>query len=233
MTPANCREAIKQLPIFLASSEVTREYLLNNTIIRTCKKKNYLFELRDPVDSVYLLLDGFVVLDRESDSHGIKSIFLLGKGDLLNEVILDSNTASVTCRALSDCTVLCIPKTVLLHLMEQDWQLNQYILHSMTKKIRKLYRLLESTTRTTTLRHQIASRIWKFANDHGEQTENFLVIPFDMRITLIADFVGSNRETVSRIIKEMNELHILSLKNGTCMIYDMDKLLEYKDHKLF
>ena len=52
-------------------------------------------------------------------------------------------------------------------------------------------------------------------------------IPFELRITLLAGFMGSNRETISRIVKQMSEAGIVSIEKGECRIYDLDRLKDY------
>lgn len=218
---------IEELNIYKKASPATRIALMQNGYPVKRKKGEYLFHLRDKVTNVYLVLDGYVVVTRESDDHGTRNIFLLGPGDLVNEVILDGISASVTCFALSDVVVLTYSLPTLKQMMKNDFDFNQYVLRSMTLKIRKLYHMLESSTKTTKLSHQTASRIWKFARDYGVQKDGYIQLPFELRITLLAGFLGSNRETISRIIKGMAMDGILSIEKGVCKIYDMDALRRY------
>lgn len=188
---------------------------------------HYLFNIRDRVNVVYLLISGYVVLSRENEEHGARNIFLLGPGSFINEVILDGTAASISCLALSDIKVQGYSRTAFLEIMKQDFQFNKYVIDSMALKIRKLYHMLEITTRGTQLDCQTASRIWKFARDFGVQKDGYLQLPFELRITLLAGFMGSNRETVSRIVKKMTTEGIVSIDNGVCRIYDIDRLKKY------
>ncbi len=218
---------LEKLNFYQAAGESVKEKLRKGVIIRSYKRKEYLFHIRDRVESLFVVSEGFAVVERDSQDHGTKSIFLLGSGDFANEVILDQSPASVSCYALTDLTVVCIPRILFLELMKADFSFSKLVVDSMALKIRKLYHQVESTTKPTKLDHQVASRLWKFGRDYGIQKGEFLELPFRVSITFLASFVGSNRETVSRIVKKMADENILSIKNGTCIIYDMDKLKRY------
>ncbi len=215
------------MPLFQTLSPASREQMEASARMHRYRKKEYLFRIRDRVDRIYLITSGYAVIERDSQDHGTKSIFLLHEGDLINEVILDHANASVNCYALTDLEAVSFSKAQFLALMKQDFTMTTYVVDSMALKIRKLYHQVESSTKPTRLSHQVASRLWKFGRDFGVQKGDALELPFDTRITFLASFVGSNRETVSRIIKKMADQHILTIQNGTCRIYDMDALKEY------
>ncbi len=218
---------LTDLKLFKESREETRQTILRNTrVIRLAKGKT-LFRIRDRVDNIYLVASGFVVLERESEDHGGRNVFLLGKDELINEVILDYSTASVNCKAIADADIIAFPREIFLSCMKEDFGFNQYVIRSMAIKIRKMYHMIESSTKMTRLDHMVASRIWKFAKDFGVQKEGYIQLPFELRITTLAGFVGSNRETVSRIIKKISEERILSIEKGVCKIYDADRLKDY------
>ncbi len=222
--------------IYSQLSTRTRHTLDKERMITELHKNQYLFRLRDEVDRIYIIRSGYAILERESDDHGVKSMLILRPGDIINEVILESPSASASLRALTDVTAVSFSRTVFWELMQEEPVLNRYVLESMAVKIRRLYRMLEGSTKTTRLDHQVASRLWKLAKDFGERKTtgnvegnspaqtDYIEIPFDVRITFLAGFVGSNRETVSRIVKKMSEAGILTIENGRCRIYDLEKL---------
>ncbi|MDO4615246.1 MAG: Crp/Fnr family transcriptional regulator [Lachnospiraceae bacterium] len=218
---------IDQLEIYKTAGTDTRLSLSRDGYPMRIKKGQNLFNIRDRVNTVYLLISGYVVLYRENEDHGIRNIFLLGPGDFINEIILDGLTASIACSALSDITVMSYSRAALLEIMKRDFAFNQKIVNSMSLKIRKLYHMLESSTKPTKLDHQTSSRIWKFARDFGIQSDDCIYLPFELKITLLAGFVGSNRETVSRIVKKMATRGILSIEKGICRIYDLDALKNF------
>ena len=219
--------SLTDLDIYKKATKKTQNALLENGCTVKIKKGEHLFNIRDKVNVVYLIISGYAVLSRDSDEHGVRNIFLLGEGSLLNEVILDGVSASSSCLARSDLTVIGYPRSDMLGIMKADFFFNRYVINSMALKIRKLYHMLEISTKSTHLDNQTASRIWKFARDLGIKRDGYVQIPFELRITLLAGFMGSNRETISRIVKQMSEAGMLSIEKGECRIYDLDKLKNY------
>ena len=110
--------------------------------------------------------------------------------------------------------------------MSSDFDFTKSVIGEMSLKIRKLYHQVENTTKMTKLDKQIASRLWKLGRDYGIDKGEYIELPFDLTITFLSDFVGSNRETVSRIVKNMANEHIMKIKNGRCVIYDIAALHE-------
>ncbi len=213
--------------LYKCAAENTRNKLLQYGKVKIIKKNEYLFHIRDKVNTVYVILSGYAVLKRDSDEHGTKAVFLISDGDIANEVILDKITASISCCALSELYVWCFTREQIFDLMNYDFAVAQYFINSMSLKIRRLYHMVESSTKTTRIGHQISSRIWKFARDYGIEKDGYIEIPFQLRTTLIAEFVGSNRETVSRAIGEMKKKNLVTLDKGVCRIYDMNGLKNY------
>lgn len=220
-------QRLEKLQFYTRLSNRTQSTLKGHGRVINVPKGGFLFHVRQKVDYIYVILSGYAVLDRESDVHGVKSVFLLGPGDFVNEVILDMGTASITCKAFSRVDVLAIHRRTVLELMEQDFAFNKTIVDSMALKIRRLYHMVESSTKGTKLDHQTASRIWKFAKDYGVKKQDCIELPFEVRITMLAGFLGSNRETISRIVKKMSDEGILSISKGKCKIYDIERLRNY------
>ena len=219
--------SLTDLDIYKKSSRQTKAALADRGNILNIKKGEFLFNIRDKVNVVYLIISGYAVLSRNSEKYGVRNIFLLGAGSLLNEVILDGISASISCQALSDLTVIFYSRSDLLGIMKANFSFNRYVINSMALKIRKLYHMLEISNKGTHLDRQTASRIWKFARDFGIKKDGYVLIPFELRITLLAGFIGSSRETISRIVKQMSEDGILSIEKGECRIYDLDRLKNY------
>ncbi len=219
---------LKELTLCKNCARATQQMFLTEARWVHLKKGEFLFRTRDKVDQVYLLVSGFALLGRESGDHGVRRIFLESSGDLLNEVTLDYSGASVTCEALTDLDAVYFPRIIFLEMMRTDFRFNKMVVDSMAMKIRRLYHMIETSTKTTRLGHQVASRLWKFSRDYGVEKNGAIQLPFEVRITMLAGFVGSNRETVSKIIKKMTEEGILSIQKGVCTIYNTDALKNFE-----
>ncbi len=220
----NIREVIEEIPIFEQSNSVSKSKIMDYAVIRKFKKGKQIFRMSEEVNQVYVIEKGYVVVERVNNNNDTRGIFVLGPGELINEVILQKETASISCEALTDLVLISISKERFLEIMEQDFVFTKAVIDSMSLKIRRLYHQIENTTKMMRLERQVASRIWKLARDHGVPCEEGIKLPFDLSITMLAELVGSNRESVSRIVKKLSEEGLVSIANGKCKIYDMNKL---------
>ncbi len=226
------QEAIQNKPFFAQAASETQSKLLSYGMCRRYPKKEYLFHVHDAVDQLFIVVSGLAVLERVTDNSHRRAIFLLREGEILNEVVLEQSMASADCYALTELEAVCFPRALFLELMQEDFALAKAVLDSMAVKIRRLYRQLERTTKMETLDVQVSSRLWKLGRDFGVNREDYVELPFDLSITFLAGMVGSNRETVSRIIKKLSQQQLVSIREKNCRIYDMDALRNYaKEHK--
>lgn len=222
----NIRSIVEAVPILSQSDPSSKAKMISYGINTKYKKGEYLFCARDHVKRIYIVVSGYVVLERVNRNNDKRAIFLLSNGCLINEVILSEPVSSINCYALSDLEVVSFTRSQFLEIMEQDFFFTRLVIESMSLKIRKLYHQMENTTKMMNLEKQVASRLWKIGRDYGVDEKEYIIIPFDITITFLADLVGSNRETISRIIKKLSADDILSINKGTCKIYNLEKLRE-------
>jgi len=222
----NIRNIIDKTPILLQASPSSKAKIITYAVSRTYKKGEYLFQVRDKVERIYIVVSGYTVLERINRNNDKRAIFLLNQGSFLNEVILQKPISSINCYALNDLEVVSFSRSEFLEIMENDFDFTRAVIDSMALKIRKLYHQVENTTKMMNLDKQVASRLWKLARDFGVDRDGYKVIPFDITITFLADLVGSNRETISKVVKKFSSNKVLSIQNGVCHIYDIDALSE-------
>jgi CRP/FNR family cyclic AMP-dependent transcriptional regulator len=221
------REASEKCEILKSASPASKAKIISYGMLRKYRKNETIFRERETVESIFFVVDGYVALSKMNRNHDHKVVFVYGAGVLLNEVILEKNIASITGYALGDVTVLAFPRKHFLEIMEEDFLFTRMILNSLAIKTRRLYHQLGNTSNAMVLEKQVASKLWKLGRDFGVREDAAIRIDFDMTITFLADMVGSKRETVSRVLKKLTELELISMKKNHFRIYDMDRLKEF------
>lgn len=205
----------------------TKNSLMEEGILKFYKKGEIIFRDREEVNFIYFVISGYIALYKMNKQQDKKVIFVYGKGELLNEVILQEPISSINCETLSDTQVLCISRKRFLRAMQEDAIFSNLVMNSMVLKIRRLYHQLGNTSNSMRLDKKIASKLWKLARDFGEEKPQGIEIGFDLSITYLADLVGSKRETVSRVIKQLVEHKLIEYQNNRFLIIDLDKLNQY------
>jgi len=220
-------EELRNIHVFNDLNEDTLRKLSNITRINRYEKGRVLFRDKDTVENIYILLKGKVSLYKFNEKGQKKVIFILGEEDFINEVIVQSTTASINCQTIEDSQIMYCNITELLQLMEQDFNLTKIILSSLSLKVRRMYRQFKNTTGVLSMGKRVASKLWKLGRDYGVAKDNGILIDMEISITYLADLFGAQRETISRVCKELSELGLIEYNNKKFIIKNEEKLLEY------
>lgn len=221
------KEACACVKVLQAANPSTQAAFVLYGILKQYRKGEHVFLDRTKVEQFYFMISGTAALYKLNHQHDKKVIFIYGAGEMLNEVMLQDEYASINCELLSDAIVLQIPKKQLLFCMSQDYLLAEAVMKSMAIKIRRLYHQLKNTSNSMRLDKQIAAKLWKLSRDHGVPCEAGFVIDFDLPITYLADLVGSKRETVSRQVKVLVEKDLIIVKKNRFYVKNREELLNY------
>ncbi|MBP3261564.1 Crp/Fnr family transcriptional regulator [Pseudobutyrivibrio sp.] len=207
-------------------SEKSRKELLDVGKVITLRKGEILFAEREEVKCMYIILDGFVALYRNSRYGEIKIIFICTNGEVLNEVVLQDKKTSICTKALADTQLLCVHRSELYKLMADNTELSREIFDSLARKTRRLYHQVGNANGTYPIEKRLAAKIWKLARDYGNFTPEGVQISFELTVTFLASMLGAKRETVSRIISSWKKDEIVIHENGFLTVIDMKSLKE-------
>lgn len=217
-------EELKNLEMFNNISESTIGKILEESDVKEHRAGEILFEDKEDVFTVYFVLKGIVSLYKINECGQKKVIFMLGKGKIINEVIIKELPASINCEIFEDSVILGIKKEKLLNIMKEDFDLCKNIIISLSSKTRRLYRQLKNTPSSIKIEKRLAAKLYKLAKDYGVEHEDGIVIDMEISITYMADLLGSQRETVSRAMKVLQKNNLINYKSKKIIISNFEKL---------
>ncbi|HLR33802.1 MAG TPA: Crp/Fnr family transcriptional regulator [Tissierellales bacterium] len=220
------KKKIKKLNLFYSVQTEYINYLAQKSFIEKFKEGDILFFEQDEMDYIYIVLKGKVTLFKLSEIGQKRIIFLLDKGDIVNEVIFDDLPSSISCEAFEDSEVLKIDKDALLYIMSKDFNLTKKIINSISKKNRRLYRQLKNII-PIRMDKKLAAKLWKLSRDYGVDIEEGVLIDLNLSVTYLADMLGSTRETVSRAINDFVRCGLIQYKNNKIVVKNRDELSIY------
>lgn len=215
---------ISRLSIFSNIKGSTLNTLLEKGHILHYSADSSIFFDKDVLPCIYFVLDGTASLYKTHTNGQNKVIFMLSKGDILNESLTDEMPSAINCKAYDDCVILSVYKKDLLEMMQIDFVLTENIINAFSKRIRRLYRQLKNSTSVIKMEKKLAAKLWKLGRDYGVPCEEGVLIDFPITITALADFLGSYRETISRSLKILIQNELIIYKNKYIIIPDPDKL---------
>ncbi len=220
-------ESVALVEIFQQATPESVKALSACGTVRRLSKGEHVFIDKEPVEKLYLVISGLVTLYTVDPQGEKKVIFILDKGKLINEVVLQRIPASINCEVFEEAEILSFDRMDFLRIMEQDFVLTKSVLDSLAMKVRRLYRQMKNTPNSVRGDKRIAAKLWKLSRDYGVPSVGGTRIKIDLSITYLADMLGSRRETVSRQLKILAGQGLIQVDNGQITIPDRDKLSEY------
>jgi CRP/FNR family transcriptional regulator, cyclic AMP receptor protein len=190
--------------------------------IRKVERDHYLYLEGDSCDQLYYVIDGVIDVSKIMDDGKKLSIHYFHPGDLFGECF-ERKTATFTSKVVEDCTLGIINRREL----EQFIQSEGSMALEFIKWIGTMYQHIQTKLRDLTLlgkQGALASTLIRIANMHGKREGNKIYIKKRFTNTEIADFIGSSRETVNRMLSQYKRDNILTFDEKSMVILDVETL---------
>lgn len=191
-------------------SKVELEKILK---IKKLSKGQIVFYERDIVDKIYFIKEGKVSIFKINESGERKVIFILPKGKMINNVLLDENKSSaISCEAFEKTILLECNSKRFLKIMENDFNLTKNVLNHMQNINRRLYRQLKNSI-SIRMDKKLAAKLYRMGREFGINKDEWVLINANLTITYIADMLGCKRETLSRAMKVLQGENLVKIEN--------------------
>lgn len=217
---------LEQLWVLRGSSPDTRLRFARLGKIISYPKGHLCLRAKDSNANIFFVLQGKVQIYNLTKCGKKKILFILGKDNIANES-LAAGFNTIFCETIERCSFYVIRRELLLSLMESDFQLTKTLLQYQERKLWRLSHQLKNTVGSIYLERKLASKLWKLARDFGIQTENGTLIDMDLSITFLADFLGTPRETASRVCRKLVELDLIRMEKKKIYITDIEKIVSF------
>ncbi|RII34656.1 Crp/Fnr family transcriptional regulator [Clostridium chromiireducens] len=221
------KEQLGDLEIFNSLSNITLEKLINLGETKNYKVGSHIFRDKENVNTLYVVMSGNVSLYKLNESGQKRVIFILGKGKMINDVIMQDLPTSINCEIFEDAKILSYDKNAFLKLMEGDFNLTKNIMGSLAMKVRRLYRQLKNATGVIRMEKRLAAKLWKLSKDYGVESDSGVIINMNISVTYLADLLGSKRETISRSLKILLNENLIEYENKKIKVISQEKLSDF------
>lgn len=218
------RNPLQQLELFENVAEETVDALWAHGNVAEYTKNTILMRAREPVSNIYIQLTGKSIIYNLTHTGQRKILFILGKGELLNEHIFNTHVGALFGETIEKSRVFVISSEAFTKLMAQDFSLTQAVMEAQEKKIWRLGHQLKNTTGSIYMERKLAAKLWKLARDFGVETSEGIEIDINMTITFLADMLGAPRETTSRLCSTLTEYGLLKMNKRRITIINPQKM---------
>lgn len=175
-----------------------------------------------PGSAIYLLTRGRVKITRVTPEGHESVLCVRGPGDYFCPVpVLDNGSQLGTAVALTEVTLLWAERAEFMALCEGNPELLSNVQGSCLAKVRSLLNRLEAFA-FRSVRERLAVALMNEARHQQTSGDP----PGELHLTQqeLAGLVGASRETVSRLLTQLEREGVVALKRGRVLIRDWEQL---------
>ncbi|CAN5792537.1 Crp/Fnr family transcriptional regulator [soil metagenome] len=208
-------DLIRRVPLFSLLTTEQAQGIADNVVKRRFRRGEIIVEHGRKTNSLFILLTGRARV-LTSDSRGREVILaVLQSGDYVGEMsLIDNEPHSATVRAEVQTDMLVLDRAEFAHCLPESSTLAYAILRGLVKRLRAADRQIESLALL-----DVYGRVARTLLDMAEDIDGVKVVRGKVSRQDMAKVVGASREMVSRVMKDLEERHIIeTLENGSVVL---------------
>ncbi|WP_106498025.1 Crp/Fnr family transcriptional regulator [Lentibacillus sp. Marseille-P4043] len=193
--------------------------------IKPIKKGSFLFSEGESAEELYIIQSGTIQIGKLSPDGRELTLRICDKGDIVGELSLyDDVKYILNAKVLADGEVAVIKKS---HL-ENELVNNGSLAIEFMKVMNQAFRRDQTRFRDLVLNGKkgaLFSTLIRLSNSYGKKQDNGSIY-IDMVLTNqeLANFCGTSRESVNRLLNELKRSTIISMEKGHIIIHNLQYL---------
>ncbi len=168
----------------------------------------------DSTDSLYIVLTGLLRVYASSDEGREVVLAEYGPGEYFGELALDGGTRSASVRAVEDSRCCIVQGAALKALLAEHPDFALHLTHKLIRMVRQLTEQVKSLAL-----QDVYGRMARVLTELAQPVGDERVVPQKLTQQDIADRIGSSREMVNRVMKELIAGGYVSLRDGHYAIH--------------
>ena len=210
MTMLSSLDLIRRVPLFSMLTESQAISVADAVVKRRFKRGEVIVEQGKKSNALFILLNGRARVVT-ADSRGREVILAtLQPGDHIGEMsLIDNEPHSATVRAEVQTDVLVLGRNEFAVCLPDNSSLSYAILRGLVARLRNADRQIESLALL-----DVYGRVARALLDMAEDDEGRRVIRSKVSRQDLAKVVGASREMVSRVMKDLEERHLIETQEN-------------------
>lgn len=190
---------------------------------RKIEKGMFLYQEGNKANELFLILSGKIQLSKMIPDGRELTLRMASEGDLIGELSLFCSAQShmQNAKVMESGEVAVIFKNEL----EKKLSENHEIALEFMKWLSHEHRKTQTKFRDLILHGKkgaLYSTLIRLSNSYGLETENGIVINTSLTNQELANFCGTSREVVNRLLSELRKNDIISIDKGIITIHDLE-----------
>jgi CRP/FNR family cyclic AMP-dependent transcriptional regulator len=214
-----------KVPLFSCLSSTELSAICRIMVQKTfCANEVIVHEEDDDGQTFFIIVSGRVHV-AVITSEGKSSILAtLKPGDFFGEMsMLDGEPRSASVIASEECSLLMLYRNMFMDILKRYPKITIQILIEMSHRLRKANKHI-NTLSLISIYGRVADVLLQLAKEQGLRVKNMIIIPNRPTHQIIADMAGTSRETVSRILSQLQKKHYLVIDGKKMVILNEEKL---------
>lgn len=193
--------------------------------ITKVEKGTFLFQEGERAKELYIVQSGKLQIGKIMPDGRELTLRMCSEGDLIGELSLfcPSPKYMLNAKVIESGEVAVIFKDRL----EEKLEIEPALALEFMKWISQQYRKTQTKFRDLLLHGKkgaLYSTLIRFSNSYGKESESGIVIDFSLTNQDLANFCGTSREVVNRMLSELRKNKVISIEKGIITIHDLTYL---------
>jgi CRP-like cAMP-binding protein len=189
------------------------------------KKGDYLFQEGEEAKELYFIKSGKIQLSKLTPDGRELTFYISGKGELIGEITLfcAASRHMLHAKALEDSEAIIIEKEELEQQLAKDQELAIEYMKWMGERLQRN----QTKFRDLVLHGKkgaLYSTLIRMSNSFGIMREDGIELNLHLTNQELANFCGTSREVVNRMLSDLRKEGIISVNKGKITIHDLNYL---------
>ena len=211
-------------PLVEISNDLS-QFLQSVHHIRKIGKGTFLYQEGSPANEVFIIQSGKIKISKITPDGRELTLRLCSTGELIGELSMFCPTSKylLNAKVIESGEVAVIYKDELERRLEIDSRLAIEFMRWESNQNRKM----QTKFRDLVLHGKkgaLYSTLIRLTNSYGQKTPNGILIDLPLTNQELANFCGTSREVVNRMLSDLRKNHVLSVDKGIITIHDLNYL---------
>lgn len=217
-------EMLTSVPLFAGLSHEELELVASVAARRTYRRGTVIFFEHEPGDALYIIETGQVRIYRLAEDGREKTLALLSDGDFFGEMaLIDEEPRSAIAEVTEDASLLAIHKRDFDKLFFSHPRIALSIVRGLSRRLRQTtLQLMDAVF--LDVRSRVIRLLLNLSEEHGKNYEGGRLIDMKLTHQAIANMVGTSRESVTRVLTELQDEKALNYVERKLLWIDPDAL---------
>ena len=204
---------LKLVPLFSSLNDEELEAVNSLSFVRKYPKNNIIIVENEQGDTLYIILKGKVKVTKYSKNGEEIILSVLNKDDFFGDMsLLDGKPRSATVISLEDSELILLKRKDFEYTIEKHPRIALKLLRELTSRLRKADEFIGNLV-FLNVTGRIAGLLLELADEHGQKTPEGILIKSRPKHQELANMIGTTRETVTRVLKQLEMKNYISM-NG-------------------